>query len=123
MIAHGPRHTYSTGRTLGLKTRGHIHGVTVQIGPIGNCVANIDTDAEADCPVNGLIRMERRKFLLHLYSTAYSAVDAIEHHEQGITAGLNDPAAMPLDRRVDQIAPKCAQAAERPWSSNPIRRL
>ena len=42
--------------------------------------------------------------LLHLHGTAHRPVDAIEHDEQRVAAGIDDPAAVLLDRGVDEAA-------------------
>ena len=52
--------------------------------------------------------------LLHLHGTAHRSVDAVEHHEQGIAPGVDDPAAMLLDRWVDQVFAESPQPFERP---------
>ena len=59
MIAHRSRDADAARRTFGLKPRRHIHRVAVQVSPIGNRVANVDPDAEADGPVGRLIAIVR----------------------------------------------------------------
>ena len=51
--------------------------------------------------------------LLHLEGTTHGTVDAVEHDEQRVAAGLNDRATMLLDRRVDEIATESPQPFER----------
>ena len=46
-----------------------------------------------------------RNLLLHLHGATHRPVYAIEHDEQGIPAGLDDPAAMLFDRGVYQLPP------------------
>ena len=41
-----------------------------------------------------------RNLLLHLHGIAHRPVDAVEYDQQGITAGLDDPATMLRYRRV-----------------------
>ena len=101
MIAHCSRDTDTSRRAFGLKSCRYIHCVPVKVGPIGNRVANVDPDAEADGPVRRLVAIMVGNLLLHLHGTAYRPVDAVEHDQQGIAPGLDDPAAMLLDRRVD----------------------
>ena len=111
MITHGPRDADTTRRTFGLKSRRHIYRVPMQISPIGNCIANVDPDAEADGAIRRLISVMDRNLLLHLHGTAHRSVDAVEHDQQEIAPGLDDPAAMLLYRGVYQLA------AQRPQSS------
>ena len=88
--------------------------------PSGIDIADIDADAEADGAIRGLVAIVDRNLLLHLHGTAHRSVDAVEHHEQGIAAGVDDPAAMLLDRRVDQVS--CAEpAAVRAFLRHPGR--
>ena len=112
MIAHGSRDADTARRTFGLKSRRHIHRVAVQVSPIGNRVAKVDPDAEADGSIWRLISVVDRNLLLHLHGTAHRPVDAVEHDEQGVAAGLDDPAAMLLDRRIDQVSPESPQPLE-----------
>ena len=120
MIAHRSRDADAARRTFGLKSRRHIHHVAVQVSPIGNRVADVDPDAEADGPIRGLVAIVDRNLLLHLHGTAHRSVDAVEHDEQGIAPGLDDPAAMLLDRRVDQVS--CGEpAAVRASQRRPVR--
>ena len=123
MVAHRSRDADTTRRTFGLKPCRDIHRVAMQVGSVGNRVANVDADAKADGSIRRLVAVVDWNLLLHLHGTAHRPVDAVEHDEQGIAAGLDDPAAMLLDRRVDQVAAESAQPSSVPASSNPIRRL
>ena len=54
--------------------------------------------------------------LLHLHRTAHRPVNAVEHDEEGVAACIDDPAAMLLDRWVDQVLgaePAAVQASQR----------
>ena len=112
MVAHRPRDADATRRTFGLEPRRHIHRVAMQISSIGNRVANVDPDAKADGSIGRLVAVMDRNLLLHLHGAAHRSVDAVEHDEQRVAAGLDDPAAMLLDRRVDQVAPQSTQPLE-----------
>ena len=114
MIAHRSRDADAARRTFGLKPRRHIHRVAVEVSAIGNRVAKVDADAEADGSIRRLIAIMDRNLLLHLHRTAHRSIDAVEHDEQRVAAGLNDPAAMLLDRRVDQVAAERTQPCKRP---------
>jgi hypothetical protein len=46
-----------------------------------------------------------RDLLLHSERTPHSTVDAVEHHEQRITTGVDDPATIRSYRRVYDLAP------------------
>ena len=81
--------------------------------PSGDHVANIDADAEANGAIGRLVAIMDGHLLLHLHRTAHRSVNAVEHDEQRITAGVDDPAAMLLDRWVDQVAAERPQPLER----------
>ena len=53
-----------------------------------------------------------RNLLLYLHSTAHGPVNAVEHDEQRIATGLDDPAAVLFDRWVDQVRAESAQPFE-----------
>jgi hypothetical protein len=52
--------------------------------------------------------------LLDLHGTAHRSVDAVEDDKKGIAPGVDDPAAILLDRWVDQVVPQSPQPFERP---------
>ena len=112
MIAHRSRNADATRRTFGLESRRHIHRVPMQISPVGNRVAKVDPDAEADGSIGRLISVVDRDLLLHHDGTAHRSIDAIKHDEQRVAARLDDPAAMLIDRRVYQVGAECPQAFE-----------
>jgi len=47
-------------------------------------------------------RPVKAALLLHLDRAEHCPVDAIEHDQQRVTSGLNEPSAMLVDRWVDQ---------------------
>ncbi len=119
MVAHRSRDADAAGRTLSLKSFCYIHHLAMQIGAIGNRIADIDADAKADGAVGGLVTIIGGYLLLHLNGTAHRAIDAVEHDEEGVASGLNDPAAMLVDRRVDQSAAERTEAFERSFVIQP----
>ena len=103
MIAHRSRYTDTARRTFGLESCRHIHRVAVEVSAIGNRIANVDPDAETDGPIWRLVAVVDRHLLLHLHGTAHGPIDAVEDDEEGVAPGLDDPAAMLLDRGVDHL--------------------
>jgi hypothetical protein len=47
---------------------------------------------------------------LQLYGTAHGSVYAIEDNQQRVARCLDDPAAMPLSGRIDQVGTESTQA-------------
>jgi hypothetical protein len=113
MFAHGSRNADSPRRAFCLKPRSHIYRVTMQIGPANNSVADVDADPKADGSIRRLVTIIDGHLLLHPHGTAHRPVNAIENDEQGIDPGLNDPAAVFLDRWVDYFPAKHLQPFKR----------
>jgi hypothetical protein len=108
VIAHGSRDADAAGRAFGLQTSRHVHRVAVEVSAIGNCVAKVDPYAEADRPISGLIGIVNWKLLLNFDPAAHRPVNAVEHDEQGIPAGLNDLPAVLLYGWIDHLSAKGA---------------
>ena len=113
MIAHRSRHADSSRGTFGLNSCCHIYGVAMQVSPVGNRIAKVDADAEAHGSIGRLVAIVDRNLLLHLHRTAHRPVNAVKHDEKGIATGLNDPAAVLIDRRVYQVPTECPQTIQR----------
>ena len=103
MVPHLSRDTDAAGWTFGLKPCRHIHDITVDISAIWNHIAYIDADAKTDGSIGRLITVVDRHLLLHFGRTAHCSLDAVEHDEQGIASRVDDPAAVLIDRWVDQV--------------------
>ena len=123
VVAHGSRDTDTTRRAFGLEPRSDIHRVPVQISPVSDGIANVDPNTKSDGSVEGLVTIVDWYLLLNRHGTAHRPVDAVEYDQQRIASGLNDPAAMLIDRRVYQLPAECTQTFSVPASSKPIRRL
>ena len=91
----------------------HIDRVTVQIGAIRDRITDVDPNPKADSPIRELVTIEDRNTLLHLDRKAHCPIDTVEYHQQGVAAGLNNSAAMPVEGRIDDFAPEFAQPFER----------
>ena len=112
MIAHGARDADEPRRTFRLQPCRDDHAVAVQVGAVGDRVADVDPDAKADAAIVGVARVVGRHLLLHVHGTAHRALDAVEHDQQRIAAGLHHTAAILRDRRVDHLVAQRAQAFE-----------
>src|SRR5690348_3953215 len=119
MIAHRPRHADATSWAFRLEPGGDDHAIAVQIGSVGNRVADIDPNAEADGTIRRMALVMIRNLLLDLHCTLHRAFYAVEDDEQRIAAGPDDPATMLRDRRVKYAASQCLQPSER---SNVVQR-
>ena len=123
MVPYRSRDADATGRTFGLKPCRYIYDIAMQISPVCDRIANVDSDTKADSPFRRLVAVIVGHLLLHLHGTAHRPVDAIEHDEQRIAAGLNNPSAMLLDCWVDNLRRRFRSRSSVPTSSSPINRL
>jgi hypothetical protein len=81
----------------------------MEVHAIGDRVTNVDADTEANAPGGSMIAVVVRHVLLHRNGTAHSSMDAVEYHEERVTGRADDLAAVPEDRRFDQLAPECLE--------------
>ena len=123
MVTHGARYAYAARRAFGLEPNRHINGVTMQVGFVPNGIADVDPDPKADRPVGGLVTVEQGDILLHFDRAPHGPLDAVEHHEQGVASGLDNPPAMRADGRIDEIAAEPRSRSRVSTSSSPISRL
>ena len=103
MIPHRAGDADAPRRTFGLKPRGHVHRVAMQVCTVGNRVTDVNPEPKTDGPVRRLIAIMDVNLLLYLHSTTHRPIDAVEDDEQGVTAGLNDSAAVLLYCGVYQV--------------------
>src|SRR5690348_4181789 len=54
LLAHRTGNAHCTRRALGLKSHRDVDGVSMQVSPVGDRVADVDSDAEADGAVRRL---------------------------------------------------------------------
>ena len=113
MITHRSRHADAARRTLGLKPCCHVDHVAVEVSPVGNHVADVDTDPKADGSIRRLLPVVDRNLLLHRHGTAYRAIYAVEHDQQRVATGLDDASAMLTDHRVDHVFAESTQPLKR----------
>ena len=103
MIAHRSRDTDAARRTFSLKSRCYIYRIAMQVGAVGNRVSNVDPDAETDSSGSGLLAIIGGHLLLYLHCAAHGSINAVEYDKEGVATGLNNLAAMLLNRRVNQV--------------------
>ncbi len=66
---------------IALKPRCDVHRVAMEVSSLGNHVADIDGDTEADGPIGGLVAIILRHLPLHFHGTLHCTIDAVEHDE------------------------------------------
>ena len=75
----------------------------MNVSAIRNDIANVDAHSESHGTTGGLIAIAGRHVLLHFDRAADRSFNAIKHNEQRIARGIDDPAAVLLDCRIDQV--------------------
>jgi len=96
-----------------LKARSHIYGVAVEVSAVRNCIAKVDSNAEANSSIRRLILVVIWHLSLYLHRTAYRPVYAVKHDEQRVAGGLGNSAAMLFHRRINQGAAQHLKACNR----------
>jgi hypothetical protein len=106
-------------RASGLEPCRDVYHIAVDIEAIWDHIADVDADAKADGPIRGLVAIIGGDLLLHLRGTAYRTVNAVEHDEERVTSCVNNPAAMLVDRRIDQSPAESPEPFERAYVIQP----
>src|SRR5580704_17036490 len=112
MIPHRTRDADAAHWAFRLQSGCDVHAIAMEVSAIGNHVADVDADAEANASVRCLIAVTDWHLLLHLDRAAHSTIDAVEGHQKRIAASLRHSATVFVDGWVDQNAPQRAQTAQ-----------
>ncbi len=104
MVTDRARNTDPAWRALGLKPGRHVHSVTMQVGAVGDHIADIDSNTKPNASVRGQTIIIFGQSLLDRECAAHCPVNAIEHYEQRVAAGLHDVPAVLSDDWIDQSA-------------------
>ena len=81
VITHGSRDTDTTRRTFALQPRHDVDRAAMEVGALGDHVADIDGDTKADGPIGGLVAIIVRHLPLYFHGALHGAVNAVEHDE------------------------------------------
>src|SRR5262249_45950913 len=93
---------------------GDINDVAVQVGSIGDCIADVEPDAEPDSQTGLLLTFVRGHTFLHRHGGTHRSIDTVEHGEQRVARGLDDPATTSIDRGIDHTIAQPPQPFEGP---------
>jgi hypothetical protein len=85
----------------------------MEIGSIGDRIANIDPDPKANGSISGLVTVVNWDFLLHFHGAPNGTVYTVENNQQRISACLNDPATVLFNCWIDQIPAQSTQPFKR----------
>jgi hypothetical protein len=100
-----------------------VHAVAIEVVALDNDVAEIDADAQFDAVVRRGDGVPLGHRLLHFDRAAHRIDDAGKLHQHSVTGGLNDPAPVLGDLRIEELAAQRLEAFERAFFvSAPISR-
>ena len=81
VVAHRPCDQDAAGNTFGLKSRGNIDAVTVQVRAIGDHIAKVDADTKSDDLIRWVVAIMMAYLPLNANRAAHCPVNAVEHDE------------------------------------------
>jgi hypothetical protein len=97
------RDAHIARRGQGFQARGDVHPVTVDVVFVGDDVADIYTDAEQNAPILGHVHVATGHFRPHVERVADGVDRARKLHQGAIAGGLDDPAAVLRELRVQKF--------------------
>ena len=104
MVADGARDADAARRRQSLQPRRDVDPVAINVAAVGDHVAEIDADAKAQAALLGEIQIAVGHRALNFGRTAHRVDDAGEFRQHAVAGGLDDPAVMLADLRIDQFA-------------------
>ena len=104
MVADRARDADAARRRQPLQPRRDVDAVAINIAAIGDHVAEIDADAKSQAALLGEVQIAVGHRALDFAGTAHRVDDAGEFRQHAVAGGLDDPAVMLADLRIDQFA-------------------
>ena len=103
MVADRARDADAARRRQPLQPHRDVHAVALDIAAIGDHVAEIDPDAKSQAALLGEIQIAVGHRALNLAGAAHRIDYAGEFRQHAVAGGLDDPAMMLADLRIDQF--------------------
>jgi hypothetical protein len=104
MVADRARDADPARRCHCLQPRRDVDALAVNVIAIGDHVAEIDADAKSEAPLLGEVQIAVGHPALNFAGAAHRIDDAGEFRQHAVAGGLDDPAMMLADLRIDQFA-------------------
>jgi hypothetical protein len=123
LLANASGHANATRFGQCFQARRDVDSVAGNIVAVDNDVTEVDTDAELDALVGFFDSLSRTHRALHVDRAAEGGVRAAEFEQHPVTGGLDDPAAMFGNFRIDDALANLPQPRERSASSRSMCRL
>ena len=102
---HRVRHADAAGGRLLLQARGDVDAVAKNVVILDDDVAEVDADAELDALLGRDVGIAPRHAGLDLDGALHGLDDALELDQHAVAGGLDQPAVVLGDRRIDQLDP------------------
>ena len=104
MVANGARDADAARRRQPLQPHRDVDAIAVDVAATDDDVAEIDPDAKAQALLLGEVHIAFRHRALDFAGTTNSVDDAGKFRQHTVAGGLDDPAVMLADLRIDQFA-------------------
>ena len=113
MLAHRFRDQHAAGLAQLLQACSHVDPIAENVGPVGDHVAEVDTDPQREAP----FRRDRRLAVGNRLLQRDRAQDGVDHRselDQGpVASRLHEPAMMSGQYRIDDVAAQVLERADR----------
>jgi hypothetical protein len=103
MVAHRARDADAAWLGQPLQAHRDVDAVAIDVAAVGDHVAEIDPDAKAQAALLGEIQITVDHRALDLAGTAHRVDDAGEFCQHAVAGGLDDPAVMLADLRINEF--------------------
>lgn len=114
ILVKGTRDAYATRRTRGFQTDCDYDGLAMQIACVGDGVADVDPNAQADALVGERFGIMFQHLLLDPHSATDRALHAVEHDQQAVASSLHDTPPERIEGRPHKTLAQVADAAGHP---------
>ena len=104
LVAHDPAHTDPAGLGQGFEAGGEVDAVAVNVAPVDDNIAEINTDAELDPPFSRDVSVALGHRALDFGRAAHCADDAGKLDQHAVAGGFDKTAAVLRELRIDQFA-------------------
>jgi hypothetical protein len=104
MVVDGARDADAARRRQPLQPRRDVDAIAVNVAAIDDDVAEIGPDAKAQALLLGEVQIAFRHRALDFAGTTHSVDDAGKFRQHAVAGGLDDPAVMLADLRIDDVA-------------------
>src|SRR5262249_43968150 len=112
LISHGTRYANATRFSETFEPGGYVDAVAIQVISFGDDVAKVDAYAPCDASIPRHSLVPLRRAPLNFNRAAYGLHGAGELDQNSVTRGLDNPAAMASDHRIDDLATMCFERSK-----------